>query len=68
MSKAADLLGLDPHPIMMIAAHKGDLRAAASVGFKTGFIPRPPERPNRNIDLAFDDAVDFLDPAEKLGA
>ena len=71
--KAADLLGLEPRQVMMVAAHKGDLRAAASVGFKTGFVPRPQERPNRDIDLAFDDAfdlnaVDFLDLAEKLGA
>ncbi len=71
--KAADLLDLEPRRVMMVAAHKGDLRAAASVGFKTAFVPRPQERPNRNIDLEFDDAfdlnaVDFLDLAEKLGA
>ncbi len=71
--KAADLLGLEPRQVMMVAAHKGDLRAAASVGFKTAFVPRPRERPNRNLDLEFDDAfdlnaVDFLDLAEKLGA
>lgn len=71
--KAAALLGLEPRRVMMVAAHKGDLRAAASVGFRTAFVPRPQERPNRKIDLAFDDAfdlnaVDFLDLAEKLGA
>lgn len=71
--RAAGLLGLEPSQVMMVAAHKGDLRAAAAVGFKTGFVPRPQERPNRNIDLEFDaafdiNAVDFLDLADKLGA
>ena len=71
--KAADLLGLEPRRVMMAAAHKGDLHAAASVGFRTAFVPRPQERPNRKLDLAFDDAfdcnaVDFLDLADKLGA
>ena len=71
--KAADLLDLPPENIMMVAAHKGDLRAAQSVGFKAGFVPRPLERgPEGNIDTApesdFDiNAEDFLDLARQLG-
>lgn len=71
--KAASLLGLPPEEVMMVAAHKGDLRAAASAGLRTAFVPRPEERPNRKIDLSpeptFDlNARDFLDLATQLGA
>lgn len=71
--KAADLLGLRPGEVMMVAAHKGDLRAAARAGLKTAFVPRPEERPNRQIDLAYDEAfdinaADFLDLADQLQA
>ena len=71
---AADLLGLQPEQVMMVAAHKGDLRAAKSVGFKAAFVPRPLERgPNAKRDLTPDPsfevvAKDFVDLAEKLGA
>jgi 2-haloacid dehalogenase len=71
---AADLLDLLPENIMMIAAHKGDLRAAQSVGFKAGFVPRPLEYgPDVDVDTAPEDdfdvnAKDFLGLAEKLGA
>ena len=71
--KAASLLGLGPEAVMMVAAHKGDLRAAASAGLRTAFVPRPKERPNRQIDLSFDtafdvNASDFLELASQLGA
>ena len=71
--KAADLLGLKPGAVMMVAAHKGDLRAAAKAGLRTAFLPRPQERPNRRIDLSVDgefevNATDFIDLARKLGA
>lgn len=72
--KAADLLSLPPHRIMMVAAHKGDLRAARAVGFKTAWVPRPLEYgPGRNIDTTPDaefdvSATDFLDLADKLSA
>ena len=71
--KAAALLGLPPEAVMMVAAHKGDLRAAAQAGLRTAFVPRPKERPNRRIDLSFDEAFDvnardFLDLAAQLGA
>lgn len=71
--KAASLLGLPPSKVMMVAAHKGDLRAAKAAGLGTAFVPRPNERPNRKIDLAYDSAFDlnardFLDLADQLGA
>jgi len=71
--KAADLLGLEPGTVMMVAAHKGDLRAAARAGLRTAFVPRPQERPNRQIDLAVDgefdvSAADFVELARQLGA
>ena len=70
--KAAELLDLVPRTVMMVAAHKGDLRAAAAAGFRTAFVPRPLERPNRRIDLSYDrafdvNARDFLELADLLG-
>jgi 2-haloacid dehalogenase len=71
---ATELLDLPPENIMMVAAHKRDLQAAAGVGFKTGFVRRPLEYgPNVEIDsepdASFDiNAGDFLDLAHKLGA
>jgi 2-haloacid dehalogenase len=70
---AADLLGLEPEEVMMVAAHKGDLRAAAALGFKTAYVPRPTEYgPDREIDITPDPdfdvvATDFNDLADKLG-
>ena len=71
--KAAALLGLRPGEVMMVAAHKYDLRAAATAGLRTGFVPRPEEWPGRRIDLSCEDAFDvnagdFLDLAARLGA
>ncbi len=71
--KAASLLGLPPGRVMMVAAHKGDLRGAARAGLRTAFVPRPQERPNRPIDLSHDESFDIhardcLDLAEQLGA
>ncbi|KAG2113224.1 HAD-like domain-containing protein [Suillus clintonianus] len=40
---AAYHLSLPPHKIAMVAAHRLDLLAAASVGFKTIYVPRPTE-------------------------
>jgi len=72
--KAADLLSLAPEQVMMVAAHPGDLRAAARAGLRTAYVIRPlergPGRPvNTNPDGEFDyTANDFLDLARKLGA
>jgi len=40
---AADLLELQPEQVMMVAAHKEDLRAARLLGFRTAFVLRPLE-------------------------
>jgi 2-haloacid dehalogenase len=39
----AEFLGLAPHQCMLVAAHNGDLLAAAAVGYRTAFVPRPTE-------------------------
>jgi 2-haloacid dehalogenase len=70
---AAALLGLRPEQVMMVAAHKDDLRAAQRVGLKAAFVTRPYERgpdhtPDLTPDPAFDvNASDFNDLAGKLG-
>lgn len=70
--KAADLLGLEPEQVMMVAAHGGDLRASAEVGFRTAYVPRPLEYgPDSQRDLAPDPsfdvvASDFGDLADQL--
>lgn len=58
---------------MLVAAHKEDLRAAASNGMRTAFVTRPLEfGSGRTVDIsrdaAFDfHATDFLDLASQLG-
>jgi 2-haloacid dehalogenase len=42
---AADAFNLSPGDCMMCAAHGSDLRAAAAIGMKTAFVPRPEEGP-----------------------
>ena len=39
--RTADLLGLSPAECLMVAAHNGDLQAAAACGFRTAFVARP---------------------------
>ena len=71
--KAADLLGLKPEQVMMVAAHNVDLHAAAEVGFRTAFVARPLEHgPGGNRESAPDPAydlvaTDFEDLAGQLG-
>ncbi|MEM7131745.1 MAG: haloacid dehalogenase type II [Chloroflexota bacterium] len=71
---SVDLLGLQPSQVMMVAAHNGDLKAAAAVGLRTAFVARPEEYgPNQKEDLEADTAVDFSaldfnDLATQLGA
>jgi 2-haloacid dehalogenase len=70
----ADLLGVKPDELMLVAAHPSDLRAARDVGLRTAFVSRPNEygphhRPPRIDDGEFDvTATDFHDLADKLGA
>ena len=69
---AADLLGVKPAELMMVAAHKDDLHAARACGLKTAFVPRPKEygpavKPDVSRDPAFDlHARDFNDLARQL--
>jgi 2-haloacid dehalogenase len=69
----ADMLGLRPEQCMMVAAHNGDLGAAADCGLRTAFVPRPGEHgpgraadvtPKRQWDVI---AADFVDLAAKFG-
>lgn len=70
---SAELLSLEPHQVMMVAAHEGDLRHAAAVGFRTAFVHRPLEfGAGREVEKpeagAYDVvADDFGDMAEQLG-
>lgn len=69
---AAQLLGLKPEQVMMVAAHKNDLQAAAKSGLRTAFVERPLEfGPGRKVDIARDasfdiHAKDFLDLNSQL--
>ena len=71
---AANLLGLQPGEIMMVAAHKYDLLAAKNLGFRTAWVQRPLEFGKKQAfdatpDAEFDiTATDFNDLAERLGA
>ena len=69
---AVALLGLEPHQVMMVAAHQGDLLSAAKVGLNMAFVPRPLERglgrtPDPTPDPSFNYvANDFMDLAAQL--
>ena len=64
---------LQPHQVMLVAAHNNDLRAAQKCGLSTGFVTRPGEHgPGQKIDLAPDgewNAVggNMIELAKKLG-
>ena len=48
-----ELLNLRPAQVMLVAAHNGDLAAAAATGMRTGFVARPSEHgPRQTRDLA----------------
>lgn len=70
---AIDLLGLQPHEIMMVAAHQYDLLAAHEMGLRTAFVMRPLEFgpdavPDLTADPRFDVvATDMVDLARQLG-
>lgn len=70
---AASALGLEAGEVMMVAAHKGDLRAAQAAGLRAAFVERPLEKgPGGGADLLPDaqadvQATDFIDLADKLG-
>lgn len=68
---ATEFLGLEPHEVMMVAAHQYDLDAAAAMGMRTAFVMRPLEHgPTKIPDLEgsrFDIvATDMVDLARQL--
>jgi 2-haloacid dehalogenase len=71
---ALETLGPEPGSVMLVAAHNGDLVAAAKNGLATGFVARPTEYGPRQAkdfkaEHEFDVvASDFGDLATKLGA
>jgi 2-haloacid dehalogenase len=70
---AARLLNVAPDRVMLVAAHNGDLAAAAREGLQTAFIPRPTEYgPHQSHDFKAEGAWsyvadDFGKLADQLG-
>ncbi|BBX32954.1 hypothetical protein MMAGJ_22360 [Mycolicibacterium mageritense] len=70
----ADLLGVAPGELTLVAAHPSDLRAARGAGLGAAYVPRPLEfgpgrAPHAVSDGEFDVvAADFVDLAAQLGA
>jgi 2-haloacid dehalogenase len=68
----AELLALEPAQVMLVAAHKSDLRAAQRAGLRAAFVERPLEKgPDGGADRLPDaeagvEAHDFLELAERL--
>jgi 2-haloacid dehalogenase len=46
-------LGLSPHEVCMVAAHRNDLKAASEVGLQTAFVERFGEDPGPEFDADF---------------
>jgi 2-haloacid dehalogenase len=71
--RTADILGLRPEEVALVAAHNNDLKAARGCGLRTCFVTRPTEHgPGQTTDLAPSEAwdavaADFVDLAAKLG-
>jgi 2-haloacid dehalogenase len=70
---SAAALNLEPHEVMLVAAHNNDLAAAAKVGLRTAFVARPSEYgPKKAADVATDHTWDvtidsFIGVAEAMG-
>ncbi len=68
--RGAELLGLQPDQVMMVASHPGDLRAAMAVGFRTAFVLPRYDEPGGNDDGNPEDfdvvADDFTDLVAKI--
>jgi 2-haloacid dehalogenase len=71
---AAQMLGMLPREVMLVAAHKDDLAAARRCGLQTAYVKRPHEHgPDADADLTDDrraqcNADDFVALARQLGA
>jgi 2-haloacid dehalogenase len=70
---SAALLNLEPAQVMLVAAHNGDLAAAAAVGLSTAFVPRPQEYgPHQKRDFAAERpwtvvCASFIELADAMG-
>ena len=71
--RTAEILGLRPEQMMLVAAHNDDLAAAAALGYATAFVARPTEYGPHQVkdfkaDRAWDVVADtFLGLADALG-
>ncbi len=72
--RTADMLGLKPEELCLVAAHNSDLDAARACGLKTAFVLRPKDQglgqhtdltPEQDWDVVSDD---FCDLADQVGA
>ena len=69
---ALECLGSPPDQVLYVAAHKWDLQAGQSAGFRSAYVSRwqfgpdgpPPEDPDPSFDVL---AQDLLDLAGQLG-
>jgi len=58
---ACRLLSLEPHQVMLCAAHNNDLAAAQSHGLRTAFVARPTEYgPHQKVDFEATGPWDFV--------
>lgn len=70
----ADLLGIAPGELMLVACHSSDLRAARAAGLRTGYVARPFEHGPGGVAEPFEAgefdvaAADFLELAARMGA
>lgn len=71
-TRTAEILGIAPAELCLVAAHNGDLRAARAAGLATAFVHRPAEHgPGQTTDLTAEDpwdwvCDDFVDLAAQL--
>ena len=67
---ATRLLGVQPHEVMLVAAHPWDLAGARAAGLRTGFIDRPleygPGSPAREAPDADASVADLHELAERV--
>jgi 2-haloacid dehalogenase len=61
--RTADILGLRPEQVCLVAAHNNDLAAARACGLATAFVLRATEHgPAQATDLSPSDRWDFIAP------
>ncbi len=59
--RTAAFLNLQPSEMMLVAAHNGDLAAAAATGYRTAFVVRPAEYgPHQKRDFKAEQAWDVI--------